>query len=173
MSISILFQHHKFFITSHLLLYSFCPLLQTIFEIKSHILLLNHHPGTIIGLNYNKINHQNFKPDALPFSQNISSNPDSHPFLSHFDNNTKRQKFLHHTRYSYFCLLIFSLSMLMKIFLSRSHPAPDMPLRFIHVQHLARLPGKGRIDLEKPFGNVWWCQAGNKKNCISFDCLRN
>lgn len=45
--------------------------------------------------------------------------------------------------------------MLMKIFLSRSHPAPDMPLRFIHVQHLSRLPGKGRIDLEKPLSNVF------------------
>ncbi len=44
--------------------------------------------------------------------------------------------------------------MLMKILLSRSHPAPDMPLRFIHIQHLPRFPGQGGIDLEEPFGNI-------------------
>ncbi len=44
--------------------------------------------------------------------------------------------------------------MLMKILLSRSHPAPDMPLRFIRIQNLAGLPGQGRIDLEEPFGDV-------------------
>ena len=51
-------------------------------------------------------------------------------------------------------LLVFSLSMLMKIFLSRSHPAPDMPLGFIRIQDLASLPGQGRVDLEEPFGDV-------------------
>ena len=60
-------------------------------------------------------------------------------------------------------LLVFSLSMLMKIFLSRSHPAPDMPLGFIRIQNLASLPGQGRVDLEEPFGDVWWCQVRNKK----------
>ena len=54
-------------------------------------------------------------------------------------------------------LLVFSLSMLMKIFLSRSHPAPDMPLGFIRIQNLASLPGQGRVDLEEPFGNVLMC----------------
>ena len=44
--------------------------------------------------------------------------------------------------------------MLMKVFLSRSHPAPDMPLGFVRVQNLARFTGKGRVDLEEPFGNV-------------------
>ena len=47
------------------------------------------------------------------------------------------------------------LSMLMKIFLSRSHPAPDMPLGLVHIQHLARFSGKGRIDLEEPFGDIF------------------
>ena len=63
-------------------------------------------------------------------------------------------------------LLVFSLSMLMKIFLSRSHPAPDMPLGFIRIQNLASLPGQGRVNLEEPFGDVWWCQVRNKKNFI-------
>ena len=45
--------------------------------------------------------------------------------------------------------------MLMKVFLSRGHPAPDMPLRFIGVKHLACLLGKGRIDLEEPFGDIF------------------
>ena len=44
--------------------------------------------------------------------------------------------------------------MLMKILLSRSHPAPDMPLRFIHVQHLPRFPGQGGIDLEEPLSDI-------------------
>lgn len=53
-------------------------------------------------------------------------------------------------------LLLFSvlLSTLMKIFLSRSHPAPDMPLRLIHVQYLPRFPGKGWVDLKKSFGDI-------------------
>lgn len=51
-------------------------------------------------------------------------------------------------------LLVFSLSMLMQIFLSRSHPAPNMPLRLIHVQYLPRFPGKGWIDLKEPFGDI-------------------
>ena len=42
----------------------------------------------------------------------------------------------------------------MQIFLSRSHPAPDMPLGFIRIQNLASLPGQGRVDLEEPFGDV-------------------
>ena len=61
-------------------------------------------------------------------------------------------------------LLLFSvlLSTLMKIFLSRSHPAPDMPLGFVSVKHLAGFTGKGRVDLEEPFGDIWRCQVKNK-----------
>ena len=55
------------------------------------------------------------------------------------------------------------LAMLMKILLPRRHAAPDMPLRFIGVKHLACLLGKGRIDLEEPFGDILWCQVRNKK----------
>ena len=53
--------------------------------------------------------------------------------------------------------------LLMKVFLSRSHPAPDMPLGFVGVQNFSCLAGKGWIDLEKPLGNIWWCQVRNKK----------
>ena len=62
-------------------------------------------------------------------------------------------------------LLLFSvlLSTLMKIFLSRRHPAPDVPLGFVSVKHLAGFTGKGRVDLEEPFGDIWWCQGRNKK----------
>ena len=42
----------------------------------------------------------------------------------------------------------------MQIFLSRSHPAPDMPLRLVRIQHLAGFTGKGRVDLEEPFGDI-------------------
>ena len=65
-------------------------------------------------------------------------------------------------------LLLFSvlLSTLMKIFLSRRHPAPDMPLGFVCIKHLAGFTGKGRIDLEEPFGDIWWCQDRDKKNFI-------
>ena len=59
------------------------------------------------------------------------------------------------------------LAMLMKILLPCRHSAPDMPLRFIGVKHLACLLGKGRVDLEEPFGDVWWCQVRNKKNTSS------
>lgn len=54
-------------------------------------------------------------------------------------------------------LLLFSvlLSTLMKIFLSRRHPAPDMPLGFVSVKHLAGFTGKGRVDLEEPFGDIF------------------
>ena len=45
--------------------------------------------------------------------------------------------------------------MLMKILLSCSHSSPDVPLGLIHIQHFARFPGKGRIDLEQPFGNIF------------------
>ena len=44
--------------------------------------------------------------------------------------------------------------MLMKVLLSCSHPSPDMPLRLIHVQHLPCLPGKRRVNLEEPLGNI-------------------
>ena len=54
------------------------------------------------------------------------------------------------------------LAMLMKILLPCRHSAPDMPLRFVRVQNLARFPGKGRVDLEEPFGDIWWCQVKNK-----------
>ena len=49
------------------------------------------------------------------------------------------------------------LAMLMKILLPCRHSAPDMPLRFIGVKHLACLLGKGRIDLEEPFGDILMC----------------
>ena len=45
--------------------------------------------------------------------------------------------------------------MLMKILLSRSHPAPDMALRFIHIQHLSRFPRQRWVDLDEPFGNIF------------------
>ena len=66
------------------------------------------------------------------------------------------------------CSLFFQqlcLSMLMKIFLSRSHPAPDVALRFVGVKHLACFPGQGWVDLEEPLGDIWWCQGRNKKIC--------
>ena len=47
------------------------------------------------------------------------------------------------------------LAMLMKILLPCRHSAPDMPLRFIGVKHLACLLGKGGIDLEEPFGDIF------------------
>lgn len=47
----------------------------------------------------------------------------------------------------------------MQIFLSRSHPAPDMPLRLVRIQHLAGFTGKGRIDLEEPFGDILMYRA--------------
>ena len=59
------------------------------------------------------------------------------------------------------------LAMLMKILLPCRHSAPDMPLRFIGVKHLACLLGKGGINLEEPFGDVWWCQGKNKKTTSS------
>lgn len=46
------------------------------------------------------------------------------------------------------------LAMLMKILLPCRHSAPDMPLRFIGVKHLACLLGKGRVDLEEPLGDI-------------------
>ena len=58
-------------------------------------------------------------------------------------------------------LLLFSvlLSTLMKIFLSRRHPAPDVPLGFVSVKHLAGFTGKGRVDLEEPFGDILMYRA--------------
>ena len=44
--------------------------------------------------------------------------------------------------------------MLMKILLSRGHPAPDVTLRLVRIQHLTGFPGKGRVDLAEPFGNI-------------------
>ena len=52
--------------------------------------------------------------------------------------------------------------MLMKILLSRSHPSPDVALGLVHVKHLSCFTGQGGIDLEEPFGHVWWCQGRNK-----------
>lgn len=45
--------------------------------------------------------------------------------------------------------------MLMKILLSRSHPSPDMALRFIHIQHLSRFPRQRWVDLEEPLGDIF------------------
>ena len=49
--------------------------------------------------------------------------------------------------------------MLMKILLPCRHSAPDMPLRFIGVKHLACLLGKGRVDLEEPLGDILMYRA--------------
>ena len=58
-------------------------------------------------------------------------------------------------------LLLFSvlLSTLMKIFLSRRHPAPDVTLRFVCIKHLSGFTGKGRVDLEEPFGDILMYRA--------------
>ena len=40
------------------------------------------------------------------------------------------------------------------VFLLRRHPAPDMPLLFIHIQNLSCFLGKRRVDLHKPFRYV-------------------
>ena len=45
--------------------------------------------------------------------------------------------------------------MLMQIFLSRSHPSPDMPLRLVHIQDFARFSRQGGVDLEEPFGDIF------------------
>ena len=60
-------------------------------------------------------------------------------------------------------LHIVCLFMLMKILLSCSHPAPDVTLRFVGVKNLSGFTGKGWVNLEEPFGNIWWCQGRNKK----------
>ena len=44
--------------------------------------------------------------------------------------------------------------MLVKIFLSRCHPAPDVTLRLVCVEDFAGLAGKGGVDLEEAFGDV-------------------
>ena len=44
--------------------------------------------------------------------------------------------------------------MLMQILFPCCHPAPDVPLGLVRVQHLAGLPGQGRVNLEEPFGDV-------------------
>ena len=43
----------------------------------------------------------------------------------------------------------------MKILFPRSHPAPDVTLRFVGIKHLACFTGKGRVDLEEPFGHIF------------------
>ena len=52
--------------------------------------------------------------------------------------------------------------MLMKIFFSCRHPAPDVTLGFVGVEDFAGLAGKGRVDLEKAFRDIWRCQVKNK-----------
>ena len=44
---------------------------------------------------------------------------------------------------------------LAQIFVLRRKSAPDMPLRFVHVENLARLRGKGRIDLGEAFCHIF------------------
>lgn len=56
---------------------------------------------------------------------------------------------------SAFALPFPASSMLMKILLSRSHSAPNMPLGFIRVQNLARFPGKRRVYLEETIGDIF------------------
>ena len=45
--------------------------------------------------------------------------------------------------------------MLMQILFPCRHPAPDMPLGLVRVQHFAGLASKRRIDLEKAFRDVF------------------
>ena len=52
--------------------------------------------------------------------------------------------------------------MLMQIFFSRSHPAPDVTLRLVCVEDFAGLAGKGGVDLEEALGDIWRCQVKNK-----------
>ena len=52
-------------------------------------------------------------------------------------------------------LHIVCLFMLMKILLSCSHPAPDVALRFVGVKNLSGFTGKGWVNLEEPFGNIF------------------
>lgn len=54
-------------------------------------------------------------------------------------------------------LHIVCLFMLMKILLSCSHPAPDVALRFVGVKNLSGFTGKGWVNLEEPFGNIFMC----------------
>ena len=54
-------------------------------------------------------------------------------------------------------LHIVCLFMLMKILLSCS-----LALRFVGVKNLSGFTGKGWVNLEEPFGNIWWCQGRNK-----------
>ena len=42
----------------------------------------------------------------------------------------------------------------MQIFLSRSHPAPDVTLGFVGVEDFAGLAGKGGVDLEEALGDI-------------------
>lgn len=44
--------------------------------------------------------------------------------------------------------------MLMKIFFSCRHPAPDVTLGFVGVEDFAGPAGKGRVNLEKAFRDV-------------------
>ena len=48
----------------------------------------------------------------------------------------------------------FGLRVLMEVFFPRRHAAPDMPLRFIRIQHFTGVPGKGGIDLDQSIGDV-------------------
>lgn len=52
-------------------------------------------------------------------------------------------------------LHIVCLFMLMKILLSCSHPAPDVALRFVGVKNLSGFTGKGWVNLEEPFGDIF------------------
>lgn len=49
--------------------------------------------------------------------------------------------------------------MLMQILFPCCHPAPDVPLGLVRVQHLAGLAGKGRVDLEEPLGDIFMYRA--------------
>ena len=42
----------------------------------------------------------------------------------------------------------------MQIFLPGSHSAPDVPFRFVNVQHHTGLPGKRRVDVPKTLRHI-------------------
>ena len=60
--------------------------------------------------------------------------------------------------------------MLMQIFFSRSHPAPDVTLRLVCVEDFAGLAGQGGVDLEEALGDVLMSVLLLIRNCFAV-CL--